>query len=171
MGLLKSLFQPAIPQYENNIIYDGYALTTVRKNWNVYNAKANAKGVLKQIQDCANICKKSTNPLTFFYRYDMLIKRTIELCCISRYVKVTGVSPVSALKVAINDKQSAVTLLIDNTERKVDMKVQTLKTLKAKENAIAKFEASFFPFYDEMNEENILKISQSAQKMRNKYCK
>lgn len=112
----------------------------------------------------------NNQPSCIFYRYDMLIKRSIELIYLSNYVKITGVRPVDAARITIQDKQNAVGLLIDNCELKVDYKVRELKTIRSRENAISKFESSFIDFYDEMDESNILKVTQAAEKMRRKYC-
>ena len=165
MGILSSLFN-SIPQYENNKQYGDYAVTPICRQWTAVNAKLNVKIILKQINDCTNICKTTHNPVVFFYRYDMLIKKTIELSYISQYVKITGASPNKLVKMAIEQKPEQVTNLINNTYSNTRDKILNLKTPKSKLNAVEKFKSDFEPFLDEMNDDNKHRIDECGEMLK-----
>ncbi len=129
----------------------------------------NAPIILKQIQDSGSICASTNNPLTFFYRYDFMIKKTIELYYISKFVRITGVSPILVINTAIKDKQEAISGVIDRAAEKISKDLKKVKTPKTALKKIDEFENSFNDFLDEMSDDNIAKVKSLSENMRSSY--
>lgn len=173
MGFLDKILKPtpkptapAILEYSNDKEYSGCGITKIKRDWNNLDAKMNAPIILKHIQDSGYICASTNNPLTFFYRYDFMIKKTIELYYISKFVRFTGASPILLINAAIKDKQEAVSGMIDRAAEKISKDLKKVKTPKTALKKIDEFENSFNDFHDEMSDENIAKVKSLAENMR-----
>lgn len=109
---------------------------------------------LKQVKDSLKIVNTTTNPQTFFERYDFLIGRFKILTECSRYIKFSGEQPNQVLDrlTRMDYYQQAVDTLIDRCYKKYYDKILSLKTAKGKLHAVDQFNEDFRPVAFSMND-------------------
>lgn len=114
--------------------------------------RINAKILMDEFQDSLNIMQKTTNPETFFSRYDLAMERLDSMAELQQKgIKFT--SDLSSLKAqAISQETTAdtVNVLIDNAYTKQLQKISALKTERGRANSNQKWYASFEPYFDKM---------------------
>lgn len=114
--------------------------------------RMNAKILMDEFQDSLGIMQKTTNPETFFSRYDLAMERLdgmVELQ--QKGIKFT--SDLSSLKAQALSQETAadtVNVLIDNAYTKQLQKLSTLKTERGRANSNQRWYASFEPYFDKM---------------------
>lgn len=114
--------------------------------------RMNAKILMDEFQDSLGIMQKTTNPETFFSRYDLAMERLdgmVELQ--QKGIKFT--SDLSSLKAQALGQETAadtVNVLIDNAYTKQLQKLSTLKTERGRANSNQRWYASFEPYFDKM---------------------
>lgn len=151
--------------YSNHKQYEGYSITTTNSSWNKKDAELNFNTYVRQVEDSTKIISSTTEPLIFFYRFDFAVKRYIDLCNMSRYVKSKR-NFIKETADLINSKQQYIQGLIIRIYRKESQKVLSLKTEKGKMNHIKKVRDSFLPFTDEMINENIIFLNSVIEKLK-----
>ena len=151
--------------YNNNKKYGDYAVSGTGM-FSILNIDQQISAYTKQAQDSDRICYSTTDPLVFFYRYDFMIKRYIDMISMSKYTDFQFIDAYSAYCSAINTKQVAVKSLITRCADKCRTKIATLKTANSKRNNIDKFQSQFFEFADEISPENQQYIAALAEDMR-----
>lgn len=110
------------------------------------NAKILASQFLKQAQESAKILQTTTEPATFFTRYDFCVGRLIELEKCKRYgVPVSTTSDLTKYR-SIAFRDEAVNEVIHRTADKYRTKIESLKTQKAKKNWAEKYQQAFEPY-------------------------
>lgn len=110
------------------------------------NAKILAPQFLKQAQESAKILQTTTEPATFFTRYDFCVGRLIELEKCKRYgVPVSTTSDLTKYR-SIAFRDEAVNEVIHRTADKYRTKIESLKTQKAKKNWAEKYQQAFEPY-------------------------
>lgn len=110
------------------------------------NAKILAPQFLKQAQESAKILQTTTEPATFFTRYDFCVGRLIELEKCKRYgVPVSTTSDLNKYR-SIAFRDEAVNEVIHRTADKYRTKIESLKTQKAKKNWAEKYQQAFEPY-------------------------
>jgi len=110
------------------------------------NAKILAPQFLKQAQESAKILQTTTEPATFFTRYDFCVGRLIELEKCKRYgVPVSTTSDLTKYR-SIAFRDEAVNEIIHRTADKYRTKIESLKTQKAKKNWAEKYQQAFEPY-------------------------
>lgn len=110
------------------------------------NAKILAPQFLKQAQESAKILQTTTEPATFFSRYDFCVGRLIELEKCKRYgVPVSTTSDLTKYR-SIAFRDEAVNEIIHRTADKYRTKIESLKTQKAKKNWAEKYQQAFEPY-------------------------
>ena len=114
--------------------------------------RMNAKIFMDEFQDSLNIMQKTTNPETFFSRYDLAMERLDNMVELQQKgIKFT--SDLSSLKAqALSQETTADTVnaLIDNAYIKQLQKLSTLKTERGRTNSNQRWYASFEPYFDKM---------------------
>jgi hypothetical protein len=114
--------------------------------------RMNAKIFMDEFQDSLNIMQKTTNPETFFSRYDLAMERLDNMLELQQKgIKFT--SDLSSLKAqALSQETTAdtVNVLIDNAYIKQLQKLSTLKTERGRTNSNQRWYASFEPYFDKM---------------------
>lgn len=114
--------------------------------------RMNAKIFMDEFQDSLSIMQKTTNPETFFSRYDLAMERLDNMVELQQKgIKFT--SDLSSLKAqALSQETTAdtVNVLIDNAYIKQLQKLSTLKTERGRTNSNQRWYASFEPFLDRM---------------------
>ena len=114
--------------------------------------RINAKILMDEFQDSLNIMQKTTNPETFFSRYDLAMERLDSMVELQQKgIKFT--SDLSSLKAqALSQETTAdtVNVLIDNAYTKQLQKLSTLKTERGRANSNQRWYASFEPYFDKM---------------------
>lgn len=114
--------------------------------------RMNAKIFMDEFQDSLNIMQKTTNPETFFSRYDLAMERLDNMLELQQKgIKFT--SDLSSLKAqALSQETTADTVnaLIDNAYIKQLQKLSTLKTERGRTNSNQRWYASFEPYFDKM---------------------
>nr|DAY94468.1 MAG TPA: hypothetical protein [Caudoviricetes sp.] len=110
------------------------------------NAKILAPQFLKQAQESAKILQTTTEPATFFTRYDFCVGRLIELEKCKRYgAPVSTTSDLTKYR-SIAFRDEAVNEVIHRTADKYRTKIESLKTQKAKKNWAEKYQQAFEPY-------------------------
>ena len=111
-----------------------------------HNAKILAPNFLKQAQESAKILQTTTEPATFFTRYDFCVGRLIELEKCKRYgVPVSTTSDLTKYR-SIAFRDEAINEVIHRTADKYRTKIESLKTQKAKKNWAEKYQQAFEPY-------------------------
>jgi hypothetical protein len=114
--------------------------------------RMNAKIFMDEFQDSLSIMQKTTNPETFFSRYDLAMERLDNMVELQQKgIKFT--SDLSSLKAqALSQETTAdtVNVLIDNAYIKQLQKLSTLKTERGRTNSNQRWYASFEPYFDKM---------------------
>lgn len=118
------------------------------------NAEILAPQLLKQAKETADILNQTTNPDTFFSRYDFLIGRLKALCACEDYISFTGETPsVTLARVGTKDfYEMASCHLMDRCFGKSCEKMASLKTEKGKQNEAERFNKAFASCGDYLNE-------------------
>lgn len=155
------LFKPKYTKwksYNNNIQYFSYAITPLptEKEIAKNHTETNAKTFMKQYEDSIAIISKTTNPLTFFYRYDFAIKRMIAMVYMQKYYKLKAhgnYTPESLVEMLIDNKETNTKAMIDRAFMELKCKVEKAKTQKTKLSNIDKFIDSF-KGYPEISPDN-----------------
>lgn len=114
--------------------------------------RMNAKIFMDEFQDSLNIMQKTTNPETFFSRYDLAMERLDNMLELQQKgIKFT--CDLSSLKAQALSQETAadtVNVLIDNAYIKQLQKLSTLKTERGRTNSNQRWYASFEPYFDKM---------------------
>lgn len=151
--------------YSNYKRYGNYSVTQTNPFWNKRDSELTFNVYIRQVEDSMQIINSTTDPLTFFYRFDFVIKRYIDLCNMSRYIKSKR-DFIKETKNLINLKSQYVQSLIIRVYKKSSEKVLSLKTEKGKINHVKKIEDSFLPFHDEMTNENLIFLNSVIEKLK-----
>lgn len=114
--------------------------------------RMNAKIFMDEFQDSLNIMQKTTNPETFFSRYDLAMERLDNMVELQQKgIKFT--SDLSSLKAqALSQETTADTVnaMINNAYIKQLQKLSSLKTERGRTNSNQRWYASFEPYFDKM---------------------
>lgn len=120
-----------------------------------HTSEQQATNDLKIIQDCNNIISDTTNPETFFSRFDLMKERCEHLKRLEPYIQFSGASPTEALHEIVDNEQEAVYIFIARYYNSVLEKAESLKTKKGKDNQFQKFYDSLQPYHNRMDARNI----------------
>lgn len=116
------------------------------------NAKVLAPQFLKQAQESAKILQTTTEPATFFTRYDFCVGRLMELEKCKRYgAPVSATADLKKYR-SLSFRDDAVKEIIHRTEEKYQAKIEGLKTAKAKQNWAEKYHQAFEPYLPYMTD-------------------
>lgn len=121
---------------------------------NRQDAEALAPQCLRQANETADILNNTTNPDTFFSRYDFLIGRLEVLSACEAYLSFTGENP-SVTLARIGTKsfhEKASRQLIDRCFDKSCEKIASLKTERGKRNEAERFNQAFASCADYLND-------------------
>jgi hypothetical protein len=114
--------------------------------------RMNAKIFMDEFQDSLSIMQKTTNPETFFSRYDLAMERLDNMVELQQKgIKFT--SDLSSLKAQALSRETTadtVNVLIDNAYIKQLQNLSTLKTERGRTNSNQRWYASFEPYFDKM---------------------
>ncbi|MBQ7131267.1 MAG: hypothetical protein IJO29_01730 [Oscillospiraceae bacterium] len=150
--------------------YDEYAFGLRKKSSYTRNeAEILAPQLLKQVQDCVNLINTTVQPDVFFKRYGMAIYRLNELSKMEKVIKFTGINPSIFIQTMINEKQSAIKLLIDRMYEKTKEKLSSLKTDKAIMHNISVFIVELVPFENQMSQETLAYKMQKDEFLKTEY--
>ena len=126
------------------------------------NAKILAPQFLKQARESARILETTTDPATFFMRYDFCVGRLLELEKCKRYG--APVSATADLKKYQNPvfREAAVNEIIHRTAEKYSVKIRSLKTTKAKKGWAEKYHQAFVPFLQYMSDAQKTELGEAS---------
>ena len=127
------------------------------------NARVLAPQFLKQAQESAKILQTTTEPDTFFTRYDFCVGRLMELENCKKYG--APVSATNDLKKYQNleFRDGAVKEIIHRTEEKYQTKIENLKTAKAKQNWAQKYHQAFEPYLPYMTDSQKSELEEASE--------
>lgn len=114
--------------------------------------KQNASIFMGQFKDSLSIMQKTSDPSTFFSRFDFALERLDDMI----ELKEKGFSfagDLYGMREQAKDEDNladTVNCLIDNSYKKQLQKLSTLKTERGKTNSNQRWYASFEPFFDRM---------------------
>lgn len=109
---------------------------------------------MKILIESRDIVNRTTDPETFFSRYDTLKEKAAQLASISKYVKFKGTKPAGVLRMAVEQEQAAVRDLILRCFQKAVLGAEKVKTEKGKRSQVEKFQTSLEPYFFRMSDEN-----------------
>ena len=116
------------------------------------NARVLAPQFLKQAQESAKILQTTTEPATFFTRYDFCVGRLIELEKCKKYgAPVSATADLKKYR-SLSFRDDAVKEIIHRTEEKYQTKIEGLKTAKAKQSWAEKYHQAFEPYLPYMTD-------------------
>lgn len=116
------------------------------------NAKILAPQFLKQAQESAKILQTTTEPATYFTRYDFCVGRLMELEECKKYgAPVSATNDLKKYR-SLSFRDDAVKEIIHRTEEKYQAKIESLKTAKAKQNWAEKYHQAFEPYLPYMTD-------------------
>ena len=116
------------------------------------NARILAPQFLKQAQESAKILQTTTDPATFFTRYDFCVGRLMELEECKKYgAPVSATADLKKYR-SLGFRDDAVKEIIHRTEEKYQAKIEGLKTTKAKQNWAEKYHQAFEPYLPYMTD-------------------
>ena len=126
------------------------------------NARVLAPQFLKQAQESAKTLQTTTDPATFFTRYDFCVGRLIELEKCKKYG--APVSDTADLKKyrSLSFRDDAVKEIIHRTEEKYQAKIEGLKTAKAKQNWAEKYHQAFEPYLPYMTDDQKSELGEAS---------
>ena len=129
------------------------------------NAKILAPQFLKQARESARILETTTDPATFFMRYDFCVGRLLELEKCKRYG--APVSATADLKKYQNPvfREAAVNEIIHRTAEKYSVKIMSLKTTKAKKGWAEKYHQAFVPFLQYMSDAQKTELGEASSEL------
>ena len=112
----------------------------------------NAVIYMNEFQDTLKIMQKTSEPSTFFSRYDLLMERLDNMIELQQKgVKFTGnLSDLKKMSLDQENIADTVNVLIDNAYNKQIKKLSTLKTERGRENSNNRWYASFEPYFDKI---------------------
>lgn len=116
------------------------------------NARILAPQFLKQAQESAKILQTTTDPSTFFTRYDFCVGRLMELEKCRKYGASVSATADLAKYRSLAFRDGAVNDIIHRTEEKYRTKIESLKTPKAKKNWAEKYHQAFEPYLPYMSD-------------------
>lgn len=109
---------------------------------------------MKILIESRDIVNRTTDPETFFSRYDTLKEKAAQLASISKYVKFKGTKPAEVLRMAVEQEQAAVRDLILRCFQRAMLGAEKAKTEKGKRSQVEKFQTSLEPYFFRMSDEN-----------------
>ena len=116
------------------------------------NAQLLAPQFMKQVLESAKILQTTTEPGTFFTRYDFCVGRLMELEECKKYgVSVSTTQDLKKYR-SMDFREEAVEEIIHRTQEKYQDKIERLKTQKAKQNWATKYHQAFEPFLPYMSD-------------------
>ena len=116
------------------------------------NARVLAPQFLKQAQESAKILQTTTEPDTFFTRYDFCVGRLMELEECKKYgAPVSATADLKKYR-SLSFRDDVVKEIIHRTEEKYQAKIEGLKTAKAKQNWAEKYHQAFEPYLPYMTD-------------------
>lgn len=116
------------------------------------NARILAPQFLKQAQESAKILQTTTDPSTFFTRYDFCVGRLMELEKCKRYGAPVSATADLAKYRSLAFRDGAVNDIIHRTEEKYRTKIKSLKTPTAKKSWAEKYHQAFEPYLPYMSD-------------------
>lgn len=129
------------------------------------NAELLAPQLLKQVQESDKIIQTTTEPSTFFTRYDFCVGRLLELEECEKYGVAEGRASDLKKYRNLDFRDEAVKKLIHRAEEKYKTKIQSLKTQKARNNWATKFHDSFSEFTPYMSDEQLSALGESSARL------
>ena len=125
------------------------------KNELLQMVQSEASNRLRIFKGSILIIIKTTDPDTFFSRYDLLLKQAERIDILSDYVKFNGVEPKSVYQEALNNKQKQIYQMINRYWSETIKGADNLKTTNGKKNCYQMFYDTLEQYKNEISEENI----------------
>lgn len=122
-----------------------------------------AANSLRICRESIKIVYETTNPDTFFSRYEIILKEAANIEKFSNKFNFGDLSPQTMRQEVINGKQKYTRDMIDRYWIETYAKAQTLKTDNGKKNRYQKFYDTLEQYKDEMNEDNVRYYTQKYQ--------
>lgn len=113
----------------------------------------------KIVDDCVNLLGNSTNPDTFFTRFNLLITHLKALSKIERHYSFSSMLPSVQLKKLSSEKEMMINAFIDKCWENLLSNITNLKTEKAMQNNINKFFENMNLYKNNMSSSNIKHLS------------
>ena len=129
------------------------------------NAQILAPQFMKQALESAKILQTTTEPGTFFTRYDFCVGRLMELEECKKYgVSVSTTQDLEKYR-NMDFREEAVEEIIHRTQEKYQDKIESLKTQKARQNWATKYHQAFEPYLPYMSDAAKSKLGESSAEL------
>ena len=116
-----------------------------------------ASGMLKIMNDCANLVNTTKNADVFFPRYNLLLEKLENLAKLENFNCFRGTPPSVSLSNTLDKKVLTINDFIDRFYNDTLLQISNLKTEKAKEKRIENFYNKLSKYNDYMLPENVEK--------------
>ena len=129
------------------------------------NAQILAPQFMKQVLESVKILQTTTEPDTFFTRYDFCVGRLMELEECKKYgVSVSTTQDLEKYR-NMDFREEAVEEIIHRTQEKYQIKIESLKTQKAKQNWATKYHQAFEPYLPYMSDAAKSKLGECSAEL------
>lgn len=126
-----------------------------------------APQLIKHVYESTDLINSTKKPDVFFFRYEFLIETVNKLVGMEKYLKFNRDKPSDLLN-QINEKRIyTINDFIDRFYEDILNQINKLKTDKAKQKRINGFYTSLYPFFSQMEKENIDKIEELDKNLKN----
>ncbi|MEE1219533.1 MAG: hypothetical protein U0L20_06390 [Ruminococcus sp.] len=116
----------------------------------IIEAKKIVNNDMRIINDCVKLVNTTINPDVYFSRYDLLLEQLQHLILFEPYLSFSGESPTQSYKKILSYQEKSNMDFLERYYMSVIEKAKTLKTDKAKNNRIKKFQESLEPYFDKL---------------------
>ena len=126
---------------------------------NKHHYNGTIQNCLRISKDCAELINTTKKPNIFFTRYNLLISIINELITVEKKYKLKNPKPSEIKKDLMRKEPYTIDNFIDRYYQNTILKVNSLKTVKAKENSTKKFLADIQDYYIYMDKSAIFKLN------------
>lgn len=151
LGIFRKDKEADVESYDNQIENNRTNILDSPEKMEQYSA-ANS---LRICRESIKIIYETTNPDTFFSRYEIILKETANIEAHSDKFNFGDLSPQTMRQEVVNGKQKYVRNMIDRYWDETVKGADTLKTYSGKKNRYQKFYDTLEQYKNEISEENI----------------
>lgn len=158
-------------KYTNAKQYGKNAITHLPKASEITEdfCKQNAHSYRLQYKESLETMKTTSNPTTFFYRYDMAIKKAIGLAYMQEKITIPGESLAREAEKLIETKDTYTTQMIERAIVDIKNDLEALTVPAEISKKLNSFEKRMKKYSDEMTSEHIETIEKTVDALMKQY--
>lgn len=117
-------------------------------------SRQKAENSVRIAKDSSRIISETTDPDTFFSRFELLVQHSYQLVQLSNYIKFKGIQPQFFYQQVQTQKQTEIKSMLIRSWDNAVLKAEKLQTPTAKKKRYTKLYENLEKYESEMNEEN-----------------